>query len=301
MAGIFPDCAFPDDCECAKRGYQHELESCGVTRVREAAAMFGLDPELVVKPHRYRAIFIDAERREFREVEYAQGYRKPFALSHWLGSRAEGEEHAPIEAAYGWDNGDVLWVDEEGLLKPQRFYFRFSLRTDGFPLAGHAIVTGREVEEDDGESYHTEPPIITIDELKSLITFLTKEQVDAWAKGNASEPAGEFWGVGPGGVVEHGVTARVGELYGQAPPSRPEFSVYAFGPDGRYAPIVRFVDVGQAMAAVTRLVRHPNIIRRGDVRRVIITDGGDFTVFEWVHGKGVVWPKPPGEDTSSSG
>lgn len=38
MKPIFSDCAFPRDCECAKRGYEHELDRCAVPRVRQAAA-----------------------------------------------------------------------------------------------------------------------------------------------------------------------------------------------------------------------------------------------------------------------
>jgi hypothetical protein len=43
-APAFPDCAFPDDCQCAARGYQHEMDSCAVPRVAASAADFGIDP-----------------------------------------------------------------------------------------------------------------------------------------------------------------------------------------------------------------------------------------------------------------
>lgn len=39
MKAIFPDCAFPDDCQCAARGYEHERTSCAVPRVKEALEM----------------------------------------------------------------------------------------------------------------------------------------------------------------------------------------------------------------------------------------------------------------------
>ena len=50
MKAAFPDCAFPDDCQCAQRGYQDEADHCLVPRVREAAEAVGLNPSAVVSP-----------------------------------------------------------------------------------------------------------------------------------------------------------------------------------------------------------------------------------------------------------
>jgi hypothetical protein len=38
---IFPDCRFPDDCQCAPRGYEHEMDSCAVPGVAAATRMLG--------------------------------------------------------------------------------------------------------------------------------------------------------------------------------------------------------------------------------------------------------------------
>jgi hypothetical protein len=41
----FSDCAYPEDCQCAARGYQHERDHCAVAAVIEAAKEIGLDTE----------------------------------------------------------------------------------------------------------------------------------------------------------------------------------------------------------------------------------------------------------------
>jgi hypothetical protein len=66
-----------------------------------------------------------------------------------------------------------------------------------------------------------------------------------------------------------------------------EFSVWVFYPDDTHSPVERFTDAETAVRmahTVTRVV--------GTAVRVIITDGGDCTVFEWRKGEGVTWPKP---------
>jgi hypothetical protein len=77
---------------------------------------------------------------------------------------------------------------------------------------------------------------------------------------------------------------------------RPEYSVYVFLPDETHFPVVRFVRAGQAVRMAHRLTR---VIEQGLVddpdakgvpTKVIITDGGDCTVFEWQRGRGVVFP-----------
>jgi hypothetical protein len=73
-----------------------------------------------------------------------------------------------------------------------------------------------------------------------------------------------------------------------------EFSVYQFFPDGSWERVRQGVD---AEEAVTAAKHYCNSVaaKLGITRRVIITDGGDFTNFEWKHGEGVVYP-PRGED-----
>lgn len=70
---------------------------------------------------------------------------------------------------------------------------------------------------------------------------------------------------------------------------RAEFSVWQFFEGGRYQPVVRWVEGKAAVSEAMRLARSVGG-RVGTTRRIIITDGGDFTVFEWKFGEGVTYP-----------
>lgn len=70
----------------------------------------------------------------------------------------------------------------------------------------------------------------------------------------------------------------------------PEFSVYWEDPDGYSHAERRFIDARTAVELAQSLTLRP-AVRLGVIRRVIITDGGDFTVFEWQLGKGVTFPQ----------
>ena len=69
---------------------------------------------------------------------------------------------------------------------------------------------------------------------------------------------------------------------------RPEFSVYQFFLDESCEEELSLVGLEQAMDEAKRLTETLGA-RRGTTRRVIITDGGDCTVFEWQYGKGVTF------------
>jgi len=68
-----------------------------------------------------------------------------------------------------------------------------------------------------------------------------------------------------------------------------EFSVCQFFEDGTYEYVRRMVSAEDAMTAVKHYTNNV-ATRMGLVTRVIITDGGDSTCFEWVNGQGVVYP-----------
>jgi hypothetical protein len=70
---------------------------------------------------------------------------------------------------------------------------------------------------------------------------------------------------------------------------RGEFTVVQFFPDGTYEKVREFVDANESVAAAVNYCASIGA-RIGTTRRVIITDGGDCIVYEWVHGKGVVFP-----------
>jgi hypothetical protein len=70
-----------------------------------------------------------------------------------------------------------------------------------------------------------------------------------------------------------------------------EFSVCQFFEDGSYEYVRRFVDAKEAVTAARHYTDNV-AAKMGLTKRVIITDGGDYTVFEWVAGKGVTYPTP---------
>ena len=68
---------------------------------------------------------------------------------------------------------------------------------------------------------------------------------------------------------------------------RDEFSVAVFYPDGTHSYISRWVSSREAVTTAMILAK-----RAGSTfDRVIITDGGDDTVFCCEHGKGITWPE----------
>jgi len=66
-----------------------------------------------------------------------------------------------------------------------------------------------------------------------------------------------------------------------------QFSVFWWDPQGGQHNELRNVEPSAAMKAVTRLTKLPSSIF---VQRVIITDALDFTNFEWIKGKGIIFP-----------
>ena len=74
----------------------------------------------------------------------------------------------------------------------------------------------------------------------------------------------------------------------EADDDRPEFSVYAFFADGYYTPQARFVGAEAAVKFAKRLTETPGG-RSGALKMVRITDGDDYTCFQWEFGKGVTF------------
>lgn len=68
-----------------------------------------------------------------------------------------------------------------------------------------------------------------------------------------------------------------------------EFSVVQFFADGHYEYVARYVPVEDALSAAAHYTMNVSAYA-GLTSKVIITDGGDDTVFEWRFGEGVVFP-----------
>ena len=70
-----------------------------------------------------------------------------------------------------------------------------------------------------------------------------------------------------------------------------EFSVVEFYSDGYHAYVERRLDAKNAVNLAKRCT-DAAMVASGFVVKVIITDGGDNTVFQWELGKGVTFPPP---------
>lgn len=68
-----------------------------------------------------------------------------------------------------------------------------------------------------------------------------------------------------------------------------EFSVYQFFQDGTSEQVRCNVGAEEAVEAARHYTRSV-AAQVGITRRVIITDGGDFTNFEWKFGDGITYP-----------
>lgn len=112
-----------------------------------------------------KAYLIDAVAKTVTEVEHNGDYREIYTF---LGCdlftvvRLDSTESET-------DRGDGLFVDDEGLMKPQAHFFKIA----GFdqPLAGNGLVLGTD---DEGEST---APAMTLAELQAIVTFHSAEEL----------------------------------------------------------------------------------------------------------------------------
>lgn len=105
-----------------------------------------------------KAIFIDAKKREIREVSLS-----PDQTLHALQKAVGGF----IELVRVDDQND-LYVNEEGLINGTQEFFSFMGAHQ--PFAGNGVIIGVTVE---GESCDT---TLTLDQIKGRVKFLTSEE-----------------------------------------------------------------------------------------------------------------------------
>lgn len=84
-----------------------------------------------------RAIFIDSTARTIEEIELPEGEAERLAE---VNKRVGGG----IEFATRFPNGDVLYVNGEGLYKHERFFVVLGAHQ---PFAGNGVIVGAEVDE----------------------------------------------------------------------------------------------------------------------------------------------------------
>jgi Domain of unknown function (DUF3846) len=152
---------------------------------------------------RYKCLQIDATKRTIVQVDYGD-YRDLQVLIGGL-----------ISVAWRFESGDVLFVDDEGLLKPCEHFFRIPGQPQ--PLAGNAVLTGPDVWDEEAEDEVSSDVNMTVEALARLVTFVTGDQARAWARGNASEPASAVTYLTDDGTIRTDVLERMGSLFGVAP------------------------------------------------------------------------------------
>jgi hypothetical protein len=117
---------------------------------------------------------IDAVARTITEIDYTY-----FNMRTWL--------PGGVTIGIVYDNGDVLYVDDEGLLHPATRAFRIKKRADGQPMMSDGILTGED-DMDEGD-IGTLPPQFTIEQLQEEIEWLTVEEALQWFRDRINEPS----------------------------------------------------------------------------------------------------------------
>tara|TARA_R100001086_G_scaffold226614_1_gene145324 strand:- start:79 stop:519 length:441 start_codon:yes stop_codon:yes gene_type:complete len=121
-----------------------------------------------------KALFIDPTDETIRFLSYDGDYKSIYRI---LGCRT-------FEAVYPFDNGDTLWIDEEGLLKDSNFAFNIRADNPKFnqTIMGKALVLGTDAE---GESVECKT---TLEDLKSKINFQGKVAIENDGQGFTLTP-----------------------------------------------------------------------------------------------------------------
>jgi len=121
-----------------------------------------------------KALFIDPTDETIRFISYDGDYKSIYRI---LGCRT-------FEAVYPFDNGDTLWIDEEGLLKDSNFAFNIRADNPKFnqTIMGKALVLGTDAE---GESVECKT---TLEDLKSRINFQGKVAIENDGQGFTLTP-----------------------------------------------------------------------------------------------------------------
>jgi hypothetical protein len=109
-----------------------------------------------------RALHIDAAARQVREVQLPDRGSQIKALHALVGGY--------IEVAHRFPNGDVMFVDEEGLLKGPEHFFDIGAHQ---PFAGNGVIVGPEIRE------RPTPAGTQVGEIEARVRWLTIDQVRA--------------------------------------------------------------------------------------------------------------------------
>ena len=111
---------------------------------------------------KYKAILIDSVNRKIEEVEVEAGLEDIY--------KHIGNDCSMFEVAT-YLGTDCIYVDEEGLLKD--IVSVFEVNGAHQPFVGNGLVVGSTSEGD------STTPIITVDEIKKLVSFITPDELRA--------------------------------------------------------------------------------------------------------------------------
>ena len=76
-----------------------------------------------------------------------------------------------------------------------------------------------------------------------------------------------------------------------------EYSIVIFDKDGHWIRPYHLVDINVAVNMFAAFAdSYPAKI--GAFHRIIVTDGGDFTIAEWLYAQGITWPPTQANDAS---
>jgi hypothetical protein len=117
-----------------------------------------------------KGFLIDARRQELREIEWGG----PKDLARLLGT--DGRlQMTPIRD----EMGDWILTADDAWIDPQHL---FQIAADGPPLPALGIVIGPSLyDELTGAHLETAAPTITLQTLRLLVRFMTRDQAFAWA------------------------------------------------------------------------------------------------------------------------
>ena len=91
-----------------------------------------------------RAILIDAEHEEIREVDYNGDWK---TIANWIGGNTRTFTTVELTS-----DGDTAYVDDEGLYNGADYGFKYS--TYPTPLMGNALILGTDIESGDSIDAH---------------------------------------------------------------------------------------------------------------------------------------------------
>lgn len=156
-----------------------------------------------------RALFINAATQEITEFDH----------QHW---KDIADKVGMMGLAARFKNGDIMYVDDEGFLKPQAHFVKVPEGEQ--PYAGNAVVVGPDefkyVTLGDGTEDLQEKvldAVTSVEEMREKTRFLTYDQMQAWGKANASDIGFSVTTVDATGRSCTRVHSRMGELVASIP------------------------------------------------------------------------------------